>query len=164
MQGEPHIRFYAGFPLIAANGMVLGSFCAIDIEPKTLSPQQISSMERLARQVVSQMELRRETQLLQSAELALLQHEANKPIAKEIQLLMSANSLMNREQLLQMLTLMLGLDVPPCFALARCKFTDYSPHQRNLGIGTSRKPNQCWHGTTFSVPSYTGNYGAVFRQ
>lgn len=126
VQGEPHIRFYAGFPLIAANGMVLGSLCAIDIEPKTLSPQQISSMERLARQVVSQMELRRETQLLQSAELALLQHEANKPIAKEIRLLMSASSLMNREQLLQMLTLMLGLDVPPCFALARCKFTDYS--------------------------------------
>jgi GAF domain-containing protein len=29
----PRIRFYAGFPLIAANGMVLGSLCAIDVEP-----------------------------------------------------------------------------------------------------------------------------------
>ena len=126
VQGEPHIRFYAGFPLIAANGMVLGSLCAIDTESKSLSPQQITSMERLARQVVSQMELRRETQLLQSAEQALLQQQNNKPIATKIQLLVGANSPMNREQLLQMLTLILELEIPPCFALARCKFTDYS--------------------------------------
>lgn len=58
VQGEPRIRFYAGFPLIAANGMVLGSLCAIDMEPKALTPKQITSLERLARQVVSQMELR----------------------------------------------------------------------------------------------------------
>ena len=68
----------------------------------------------------------------------LLQHEANKPIIKEIQLLMSASSLMNREQLLQMLTLMLGLDVPPCFALARYKFTDYSRISATLGSALAK--------------------------
>lgn len=80
VQGKPYIRFYAGFPLISANGMALGSLCAIDIEPKSLSAEQITSMQRLARQVVSQMELRREARLLQTAELALLEKERSKPL------------------------------------------------------------------------------------
>ena len=134
VQGDPHIRFYAGFPLIAANGMALGSLCAIDMEPKELTPKQITSLERLARQVVSQMELRREAHLLQSAELALQSQWGNRQSKQEIiHLLSDINPVMNREQLKQMLSLMLGLDQPPCFALARCKFKEYSRVSATLG-------------------------------
>lgn len=133
VKGEPRIRFYAGFPLIAANGMVLGSLCAIDMVPKTLTPKQITSLERLARQVVSQMELRRETHLLQSAELALQSKGGNGEDKQDVQLLSDINPVMDREQLQQLLNLMLSLDQPPCFALARCKFKEYSRVCATLG-------------------------------
>lgn len=57
--GAPHIRFYAGAPLITAGGQELGSLCVIDATPRTLSPQQIGALEALARQVVAVFELRR---------------------------------------------------------------------------------------------------------
>lgn len=132
----PRIRFYAGFPLIAANGMVLGSLCAIDLEPRSLTPQQITSMERLARQVVSQMELRREAHLLQSAERAL-QIQDSKAAPPDIQLLSDIKLVMDRDQLMQMLTLMFELDQPPCFALARCKFKEYSRISATLGTAAA---------------------------
>ena len=137
VQGEPRIRFYAGFPLIAANGMMLGSLCVIDMEPKTLTAQQVTSLERLARQVVSQMELRREAHLLQSAELALQSQGGNGEAKPGIQLLSDINPVMDREQLQQMLSLMLGLDQPPCFALARCKFKEYSRVSATLGAAAA---------------------------
>jgi diguanylate cyclase (GGDEF)-like protein/PAS domain S-box-containing protein len=36
--GEPHICFYAGYPLRALNGSALGSFCMLDCQPRILSP------------------------------------------------------------------------------------------------------------------------------
>jgi diguanylate cyclase (GGDEF)-like protein/PAS domain S-box-containing protein len=35
--GEPFVRFYAGVPLRSAEGLVLGTLCAIDTKPRTLS-------------------------------------------------------------------------------------------------------------------------------
>ena len=137
VQGEPRIRFYAGFPLIAGNGMMLGSLCVIDMEPRALTAQQVTSLERLARQVVSQMELRREAHLLQSAELALQSQGGNGEAKPGIQLLSDINPVMDREQLQQMLSLMLGLDQPPCFALARCKFKEYSRVSATLGTAAA---------------------------
>ena len=117
--------------------MALGSLCAIDMEPRALTPRQITSLERLARQVVSQMELRREAHLLQSAELALQSQGGNGEATPGIQLLSDINPVMDREQLQQMLSLLLELDQPPCFALARCKFKEYSRVNATLGTAAA---------------------------
>ena len=55
----PYIRFYAGVPLITAEGQVLGSFCVIDYVPRQLEPYQLEALQALGRQAVAQIELRR---------------------------------------------------------------------------------------------------------
>lgn len=56
---EPHIRFYAGAPLVDSEGFGLGTLCVIDRQPRQLSPTQQATLEALARQVVSLFEFRR---------------------------------------------------------------------------------------------------------
>ena len=46
--GEPHIRFYAGAPLVLAPGIHLGSLCVIDRIPRTFSAEQQDQLRSLA--------------------------------------------------------------------------------------------------------------------
>ncbi len=59
--GEPHIRFYAGARLETSEGVAVGTLCVIDGEPRPqgLTERQQDSLTRLARQVMSQLELRK---------------------------------------------------------------------------------------------------------
>ncbi len=49
--GEPHIRFYAGCPLSAANGQKLGTLCIIDRNPKVCAQEDIDILKDLAMMV-----------------------------------------------------------------------------------------------------------------
>ncbi len=57
--GEPHIRFYAGMPLVMPNGHCLGAIDVIDTKPRDLDHRQVDALRSLAHQVVAQLELRR---------------------------------------------------------------------------------------------------------
>src|SRR5260221_3207442 len=56
--GEPHIRFYAGAPMITDAGLPIGTVCVIDREPRQLSAHQKTALQALARHVVALLELR----------------------------------------------------------------------------------------------------------
>lgn len=64
--GEPHIRFYAGFPLVTPTGYRIGTLCVIDRFPRQFSPEQIKMLRILSRQIVNQLELRRSYANLES--------------------------------------------------------------------------------------------------
>ena len=57
--GKPHIRFYAGIPLINPEGLALGTLCVVDRQPRQLSAGQLKTMQALSRQVMTLLELRR---------------------------------------------------------------------------------------------------------
>jgi two-component sensor histidine kinase len=56
---EPHLRFYAGAVLKTPDGVPLGALCVLDCMPRDLTEEQTSTLTVLARQVMSQLELRR---------------------------------------------------------------------------------------------------------
>ncbi len=73
--GEPHIRFYAGAPIIAPNGHVLGTLCVLDTRPRTMSREQRAALDSLARQVTSLMNLHLRLQDYEKTAAALMRSE-----------------------------------------------------------------------------------------
>jgi two-component system, NtrC family, sensor kinase len=65
--GEPHVRFYAGAPLINEDGFALGTLCVVDREPRELDAEQKEAINALGRLALRQMELRMNLQLLKEA-------------------------------------------------------------------------------------------------
>ena len=59
VRSEPHVRFYAGIPLITPDGHALGAMCVMDRVPRQLTPDQVSALAALSRLVLTQLELRR---------------------------------------------------------------------------------------------------------
>ena len=84
--GDPNLRFYAGAPLILDTDIRIGTLCVIDKKKRSLSETQIKSLEALARQVVSLMQLRvtiREMKNLDKIKdefLSMVSHELRSPL------------------------------------------------------------------------------------
>ena len=59
VSSDPHVRFYAGAPLVTAEGAALGTICVLDNKPRVLTVEQQECLRALGRQAVAQMEMRR---------------------------------------------------------------------------------------------------------
>lgn len=78
--GPPHVRFYAGAQLRTHDGFVLGTLCVLDTKPRQMTSEQFDALEKLTRQAVALLELRRANaalsarsrQLAESQEIARL--------------------------------------------------------------------------------------------
>jgi excisionase family DNA binding protein len=56
--GSPHLRFYAGAPVVDPDGFALGSLCVMDYEPRTLDAEQEQALRTLASLASAEVRLR----------------------------------------------------------------------------------------------------------
>jgi PAS domain S-box-containing protein len=82
--GEPHVRFYAGEPLISSDGHALGALCVMDRVPRELTAAQREALRVLGRQVVALMDRRRQTAELLQSEQRLFQVFENCPVGLSV--------------------------------------------------------------------------------
>ncbi|WP_313264139.1 PAS domain S-box protein [Sphingobacterium sp.] len=68
---EPHIRYYAGLPLIDPNGYALGTLCVIDRVPRQLDQHQKEILELLRDEVVTLIVNRKEKEKYKESEQKL---------------------------------------------------------------------------------------------
>ena len=61
---DPHIRFYAGAALLAADGLPIGTLCVMDRKPRSMTGEQIAALAALSRAVGAQLELRKQGRVI----------------------------------------------------------------------------------------------------
>lgn len=65
--GKPGIRAYAGFPLMTADGLVVGALQVLDQKPRTLTAQQVDALSSLAKLAFRELEGWRRIRTLEEA-------------------------------------------------------------------------------------------------
>lgn len=61
--GEPAVRFFAGAPIVAADGVVVGTVVVMDTHLRTISEDLCTSLQCLARQLAMMLEVRQRAEL-----------------------------------------------------------------------------------------------------
>lgn len=85
--GAPHLRFYAGALLKTPEGHALGTVCVLDTKPRTLDDAQRAILRALARQTMTQLELRRALTVADRAHrnrsrlMAIAGHDLRQPLS-----------------------------------------------------------------------------------
>lgn len=83
---DPHIRFYAGVPLLTPEGHALGTLCVIDRIPRELTDEQRLALDALSRAAMAHLELHRQNAELREIDrlkdefVAVLSHELRTPV------------------------------------------------------------------------------------
>ncbi len=97
----PHVRFYAGTPLITPEGVPIGTLCVLGMVPASLNAWQRNALAVLGRHVVQLLELRRRNVSLQQAirerravelDLLALTSELERRVDERSQALANANA------------------------------------------------------------------------
>lgn len=84
--GEPFVKFYAGAPLIMSDKNKVGTLCIIGNEARKISDEDKEALKALARQVVSQFELRLKVKELETLDhskdefISMVSHELRTPL------------------------------------------------------------------------------------
>jgi hypothetical protein len=63
---DPNIRFYAGVPLTLGPDATVGTLCVIDRVPRDLTAAQMDALNLIARQICTELKLRREVTVLRT--------------------------------------------------------------------------------------------------
>uniref|UniRef100_B8HS57 histidine kinase n=1 Tax=Cyanothece sp. (strain PCC 7425 / ATCC 29141) TaxID=395961 RepID=B8HS57_CYAP4 len=74
VKAEPGLRFYAGAPLLTADGFNLGTLCLLDTQPRdSLTAEQRATLTDLAAMVMDELELRLAARKIAQVDAALLE-------------------------------------------------------------------------------------------
>ena len=81
--GPPGVRAYAGVVLRTPEGTPIGTVCVLDVEPRAFPESAVSSLQALARQVMTLLELRRGARERQDVALALRDVNSGRELAMQ---------------------------------------------------------------------------------
>ena len=79
---DPHVRFYAGVPIVTEEGHALGTLCVIDHVPRELTAGQLDALRVLAHHATALLELRRRSNALAEAHRELRREAAEREAAE----------------------------------------------------------------------------------
>ncbi|MGX6649045.1 GAF domain-containing protein [Maricaulaceae bacterium MS644] len=79
--GAPHIRFYAGAPIIDPEGFALGTLCVIDREPRAFGDRDRRLLAALAECAMAAMTLHSQSLLLQRADRLIKRYMGRQLVA-----------------------------------------------------------------------------------
>lgn len=79
--GDQKIRFYAGAPLISAEGHALGTLCVLDSKPRTFTSEQARILKILANKVIMLLESRKESSIAKK-QIALSENELKTTLSR----------------------------------------------------------------------------------